>query len=201
MVVFEDGVPARVNTAGSSSPAPPTTCRRSPRSCGAGSPAISTPERARRAGPPRTPIRTGRASTRPPAGRGVRLPAAAGGGRRRPAAGQRGGERCCRAGHRRRGGLRAGQAAGGGVAARRSLPRHAAAGVRGSLSAAAGAGSGPSLRDRLSPATAFEADDGPALDGVPGLGEIRRKALLPSLRVTQKAAGRLRRARSRRSRV
>ena len=82
--------PARANTAGSPSGAPPTTCPRCPRCCAAGSPATSRPGRDRRAGRG-DDGRPGPAGHRPdhrPTAQ-VRLPAAAGGGRRRSAAGRR----------------------------------------------------------------------------------------------------------------
>ena len=77
------------------------------------------------------------------------LPAQPGGRRRRPVAGRRGGQGPGRAGHRRRRRLRAGQAPGGGVAAGRGVPGHPAAQQRGAVPAAAGAGRGAQVRDRL----------------------------------------------------
>ena len=168
--------PARASTAGSSSPAPPTTCRPSPRCCAAGSPATSARERDRRARPT-----TDRPADRPDdrAAAQVRVPAAAGRGRRRRAAGQRG-----RGGAAPTWASPTSRCAGWPSGWRRCgcptsafpviLPRTS----RGALPAAAGPRRGAPVRDHVPPPAAVEADDASALDGVPGLGEIRRKALL-----------------------
>ena len=79
----------------------------------------------------------------------IRLSAQPGGRRRRPIAGRRGGQGPGRAEHRRRRRLRARQAPGGGVAAGRGVPGHLAAQQRRAVPAAAGAGRGAQVRDRL----------------------------------------------------
>ena len=110
--------------------------------------------------------------------------------RRRRAAGRGGAGRARRARHRRRRAGRAGQAAGGGVAAGRAVPGDPAAHApRGLYLLQRVRDEAHRFAITFHRQTRSKAMTTSALDGIPGLGETRRKALLARLRLAQAAAG------------
>ena len=197
MVVFEDGLPRKASTAGSSHGAIGRRARSARRRrhgghARGGDPAVQALSRrpgragdidghgardAARPWPTRPEVtdrrRLGAQPDRPgdrPAA-AVRVPAQPGGGRRRRAAGRRrpGGAGRARASTTSPwAGWPSGWRRCGCPARRAGDP---AAHQRGPVPAAAGARRGAPLRDHVPPAEAVEGDDDAALDGVPGLGE------------------------------